>query len=184
MLSGALHSALQESRGSLRSLLGAATAPFLFWSHTAWHSLSCSQSSEWISPARAAAIRHILSLGRYGCYLVGRLYPGSLCLTLHGFSFPSPSLRVWDPCVWRPVHTPKGRERWSHTIPWALQPNTGFRATPPFHSSPSLTSLYVVSSVILRQNMSNQLHFFFFKLTAQYFSKSSLWLGAMALAFY
>lgn len=136
MISGALHSAFQESRGSLKVTAGCSHGPLSILEP---HSMAqfFLQPELRGNPARAAAIRHILSLGRYGYHLAGRLSPESLCPTLHGRSFPSPSLRVWDPCVWGQFTLPRGRSI-AATIPWALQPNTGFRATPPFHNSPLL----------------------------------------------
>lgn len=77
----------------------------------------------------------------------------------------------------------KGRELYSH-YPSDISAEHQLLGASPFHDSSSLTNFYIVSSVLLSQNMSNQLCFSCFsKLSVLYFSyKSSLWLGERTLS--
>lgn len=80
----------------------------------------------------------------------------------------------------------QGGGSFAATVTRASQPSTssgGGGGGLPLSETPPLTSLFVISSVFLRQNMSNQLHFScFFSVTTHYFScKSIPCLGARAL---
>lgn len=125
-------------------------------SHCGTAFLAVSTQSESPLPG-LPAVRCILLLGRYEPHPTGRLFPW-IPLPGTGLSFMSPPLRVWDSCIWILEHTHKGRELCSH-YPSGLAAKLWLQGGLLFLPFPPLTNFYIISSVFLRYNMSNELYF-------------------------
>lgn len=75
---------------------------------------------------------------------------------LRGLSFQSLLFQVWDP-AWGCDPTLPRVGSFATVVTWASQLITSSRGLPLF-LTPPLTSLYIVFTLLHRQNMSNQLH--------------------------